>query len=223
MKHYLLALAFGLVALLVPAIIRAQQMMIGVRGGVNLANQEFSLGTGDTATIKPGLIAGGELDYWLDSTWGLCLQALFDQKGAKSEKPMNPPFFYGIYIPAPSYWTRNYIELPLFVKARFGIASWHPYIFAGPSIGLLLSNTEEFDYPTAHSYNITDSTKNIDFSVVAGAGIALTLPSDLQLFVDASYAYGLTNSDNYYYDKSNGFNVYSRDIRLAAGILFPIH
>ena len=70
--------------------------------------------------------------------------------------------------------------------------------------------------------NITDSTAKFDISIIAGAGVSITLASGLELFLDAGYAFGLNNIDYYYADKTKGYYIYSRDIRIAAGILFPI-
>jgi hypothetical protein len=46
----------------------------------------------------------------------------------------------------------------------------------------------------------------------------VTLDSGPMLFLDADCWYGLTNLYEWY-----GGATYSRDLRLAAGILFPIH
>jgi hypothetical protein len=63
------------------------------------------------------------------------------------------------------------------------------------------------------------SEKAFDVSIVSGGGVELTLGSDDILFVDAAYAYGITNIAQ----NSNPLLwVKSRDIRLAAGILFPL-
>ena len=98
----------------------------------------------------------------------------------------------------------------------------------------MLSNTEKVSNGGYYSYpgntyasdttvNITDSTAKIDLSIVAGVGFSTTLSSGLQLFLDASYAYGLINNDNYRSDQQSGLSVYSRDIRIAAGVLFPLN
>ena len=131
-------------------------------------------------------------------------------------------------------WTSSYLEIPLLAKVSFGEGAVRRYLFAGPSIGFMLSNFEKLHntgyrpFPYGVGVNdttvdITDSTTKIDFSIVAGAGISLKLASGTELFLDAGYAFGLTNTDNYYYDKASGLNIYSRDIRLAAGVLFPIN
>jgi hypothetical protein len=222
MKHRLFAL--GLLMVSVPAISHAQQMMAGVRGGVNLGNQYRASNTfglfSENISFHAGLLGGIQFDQYLDDKLAISVQALFDQKGAHAE-------MYGLADgPLPSgtaNWTGNYIEIPLLVKMRTGVKPWRPYIFAGPSIGFLLSNIEHSEnsgFPP--SVNITDSTNKIDFSIVVGGGVSVTLISGPILFLDVSYAFGLVNTDNYNYDEEDGLSIYSRDIRLAAGILCPL-
>ncbi len=205
----------------------AQTMMIGARGGVNLANEAITktLYPENTAFLAE-LLGGGQLDYQFSNTWALSLQLLYDQKGAHID--MGPGY---------SNWTTSYLELPLLVKMSFGSGALRPYLFAGPSIGYLLSNIQHIHtngsyfvpdgvgawYPIDTAADITDSTAKIDFSLIAGAGLSLQLASGTALFFDAAYAYGFINSDNYSWDKADGISVYSRDIRLAAGVLFPLN
>ncbi len=209
----------------------AQQMMIGVRGGVNLANEDWS--DGYSVSLHPGILAGGEIDYLFTHLWTLSIQLLYDQKGAHADG-------FGLADgPAASGtadWTTSYLEIPILAKVSFGYGAVRPYLFAGPSIGFLLSNLEKLHgagyslyneqgpfYSMDTTVNISDSTAKVDLSIVAGAGISFSLTSGTQFFVDASYAFGLINSDNYHNDYENGLSIYSRDIRIAAGVLFPLN
>lgn len=213
----------------------AQDMMIGERGGLNFANQAWDGSDFGNNSERTGILAGGQLDVLMGNGWALSLQALYDQKGTEGE------LFTPAIGPPPAKdgtenWKISYLEISLFVKMNFGFGDIRPYVFAGPSLGVLLSNIERLQtngyyylpnppglhYPTDTTVDISDSTKRIDFSIVAGAGISLRIESDVELFLYACYGYGLVNIDNYVSDKANGFTVFSRDIRVAAGILFPI-
>jgi hypothetical protein len=218
----------------------AQTMMIGVRAGVNLANEAYTnLPTGESISGRTLMLAGGQFDYWFSHSWAMSLQFLYNQKGAHADAEMTNYIFVGPTIQGTSTadWTTSYLEIPLLAKFSFGNGAVRPYVFEGPSIGFLLSNVEKLHfiqgnsipngvgiiYTTDTTANISDSTARIDFSIVAGAGILLTLGSGMQLFLDASYAFGLNNTDGYSWDKAYGISVYSRDIRIAAGVLFPIN
>jgi len=199
----------------VPSLASAQQIMIGGRAGVNLGSQNWTYNI--SQSIKPGILGGFEADMSLNPSWAASIQLLYDQKGTHADH-------FGLAdgpLPPPADWTMNYIEVPLLAKLKLGYTgkSIQPYFFAGPSIGFLVSNIEK-RYAT--TVNITDSTAKIDFCLSGGAGLSISLSSGTILFLDAGYAFGLTNTDNYYYDKEDGISIYSRDIRLAAGVLFPI-
>ena len=209
----------------------AQTMMIGARAGINLANEKYdNLPDGETISSRGLFLGGAQVDYRFTNSLEISLQVLYDQKGAHAEiHPTSAPTAYFI---SSADWIASYIEVPILMKVCFGDGYVHPYLFVGPSIGFLLHNSERVrgggiaDGPPAPSIdttaNITDSTAKLDFSLFAGAGVSITLPSGLQLFLDAGYAFGLVNIDKYYNDNKNDYYIHSRDIRIAAGILFTI-
>ena len=234
MKKYFSFFFLGFLVISYSATGHAQQMMIGVRGGVNFANEKYDNPPSDGESIsgRTLLLAGGEFDYWFSNSWALSIQLLYDEKGAHADKlyfttEESPDINYGT-----GDWTTTYLEIPLLVKVRFGNDAIRPYLFAGPSIGYLLSNTLRLQatggmnipnelgvtYQVDTTGSTTDYTNKIDVSLVAGAGISWKLVQGSEFFLDASYAFGLTNSD-----QESGISVYSRDIRLAAGVLFPLN
>ena len=205
----------------------AQKLMLGPRFGMDIATVAW-----DSAAqfIKPattiGLIAGGQLDVWFNDHVALSTGLLLNQKGWTVES-------YD-----PDNFTLEYIEIPILIKVALGTGNFQPYVFAGPSIGyMFLGYTRSQAIGTL---NINELVNTIDFSIVGGAGVAYNLPSGTQILVDAGYAYGLVNilnekgvnSDaNSYallgYGPPLGYGsmpgVYkTRDIRIAAGVLFPI-
>ncbi len=60
-------------------------MMIGARGGVNLANQAWHGYDFGNNSERTGLLAGGQLDFLMGKGWVLSFQALCDQKGTEGE------------------------------------------------------------------------------------------------------------------------------------------
>jgi outer membrane protein W len=210
----------------------AQHMMIGARIGANLANEsEDSLPSGSSTSIHAGFLAGAQFDYWFNDMWGLSAQVLYDQKGAtlnisESESEFGESFSET----GTADVILNYLEIPILVKASFGTGNIRPYVFAGPSFGIFLSGSEKVNATGTllgvtssvdSTVSILDSTiKTLEISAIFGAGISLKLSSGQVLFFDAAYSLGLTNISV----NSNGSNqtTESRDIRLAAGILFPL-
>ncbi len=212
--------------------------MIGLRGGINIANQTIENAPSTQITSgRIGGLAGGQFDIVFNDSWTLSAQILFDQKGAHADFKATP--INGIYFinsdGGTADWVINYLEIPLLAKFSFGDGPIRPYIFAGPSLGILISNEETLSLDTSFygsnglrvqhtdmKGNISDSTAKVDVSILAGAGISFKLSSGPILFLDAGFAFGLVNNNHYSESKGGDEYVYSRDIRIAAGVMFPI-
>jgi len=225
----------------------AQNLYIGARIGANLANQKAPYGAfapsydaqDKTNGMHAGFLAGLQMDYYFSDTWGISGELFFDQKGSHvnfhSEGEIGSPTGPFFSETGTSDMTLNYLEFSLLLKARFGSGDIQPYVFAGPSVGLFLSgkqhdNITNFESGEYSTFDTTQSVpissplpgldlKKFDVSIVGGAGVDYKLGSGQILFLDASYAYGITtiaqSSDAMIWAKS-------RDIRIAAGILFPL-
>lgn len=219
--------SFAIFSLVTLAVVKArgQQNYLGVRAGTNLANESVipSPASGATTSIHAGFLAGVQYEYWFDDTWSLGGQVLYDQKGAH-EIMINTVDVVGSGFTDLSL---NYLEIPILLKASFGSGSFSPYIFAGPSSGLYLSGKEHssnwfYGQTLNTTKSVADSDMNfIDLSAVFGAGASFRLSSGQMLYVDAAYALGLINIS--YNQRGEHTIVTSRDIRIAAGILFPFH
>jgi len=72
--------------------------------------------------------------------------------------------------------------------------------------------------------------KPLDFSAALGAGLSLKAPSGQMIFIDCSYAFGITviakenvyGALGSYYGNPQQTSIQSRDIRFAFGMLFPL-
>jgi hypothetical protein len=233
MKTLLRSLAFLSALVFSATNTNAQQLMIGVRAGTNLANQSNNLYSPPslTSTIRLGFLAGGQFDYCFDPMWTITAQVLYDQKGTLIN--VNESLSVPAGIKPESLngtWNSvyNYLEIPILLKASFGAGNLRPYVFAGPSFGLFLSGSNKEDYSNPDllqnhtSTSVPDSSvKSPDVCAVFGTGMSLKMNSGQTLFIDASYSLGLVNVAST--SNGNTATVKSRDIRLAAGILFPLN
>jgi len=169
----------GVVALLVLspiACLSAHDVMLGIKGGVNVANF-----TGDDVfhnSSSEGAIAGVFARYGLSDSWSLQPEALFTMRGAEFSVD-----------DIQTEQQINYVEIP--VLARFGWghdASFRPSLFAGPSVAFLVKNKivdgSEIDLKGA------TGTRDVDVGAVLGAGLDYTLGSG-DLLLDARYEMGL--------------------------------
>jgi hypothetical protein len=157
------------------ACLSAHDVMLGVKGGVNVANF-----TGDDVfhnSSSEGAIAGVFARYGLGTSWSLQPEALFTMRGAEFSVD-----------DIQTEQQINYIEIP--VLARFGWghnASFRPSLFAGPSVAFLVKNKivdgAEIDLKGA------TGTRDVDVGAVLGAGLDYTLGSG-DLLLDARYEMG---------------------------------
>jgi Outer membrane protein beta-barrel domain len=162
-----------------------QSASFGVKAGVNFANLNFE-------GVAPA-----------NSQFALQAEALFSQKGAKSEEE---GFSSRISL--------NYIDIP--VLARFSTpassgASFH--VFAGPSFGFKTSAeaTSEFD-GEEETEDLDDQVKGFDLGLVLGAGVEFG-----RLVIDGRYAWGMTDINE---DEDEGVKVKTRTFSIMAGFRF---
>ena len=155
----------------------AENLMFGVEGGLSLAN----LKGGDVYnnSIKYGATGGVFGRYTLTEIFTVQPEVLFAMKGAKYEAE-------GIK----SQQEINYIEIPVLVRATMpNEGKLKPSLFAGPAIGILLSNK----ITNGEEIDIKNASNGSDFGLVFGAGVEYMLEKGCVL-LDARYELGLTST-----------------------------
>jgi hypothetical protein len=220
---------FSFVAFCAPNV-QAQQKYIGVILGANFANESLdSLPSGIAASHRMGILAGVQSERWFGPHWGVSVQGIYSQEGHNENLDgVGTGILYG--------WTRtgseNVKSSSLTADVLLKRSLWanntiRTYAFAGAAMGTILSNTDYYNVTiskpgnpsaTADTTYALGSSNSFDFSLIVGLGISFKLDSGPMLFLDGDYWYGLTNLYEWY-----GGATYTRDIRLAAGILFPIN
>ncbi len=230
--RYLRYALFGLFFFL-PAVASAQlynyvppqpytSTLIGLRGGLGVANEATPAYTNFTVSSRTGFMVGGQLDYWFTPSWAVSVQALYNQKGdfLTGTSPDNG-------LPETDDFALSYLEVPVLAKVALSTSEVKPYLFAGPSVGFLLSATDH-QIQTYNGVTYSDQTadvstgyNSVDLSLLFGAGISYQLSSGMQIMADAGYALGLINVEN---TTNTGVNetLESRDIRIAASVMFPL-
>lgn len=135
----------------------AQGISVGVKGGLNLANQTFS-GNGYTSSpsFRPTLHLGGYLTCMFSEHLGLQPELLYSGQGAKSGN---------------AAYKFNYIAIPVLVRYNVNdLLSFH----AGPQVSVLAS--AKYDNGVT-SVDYKDNVKTTDVGVAAG--VAVDLPMKL--------------------------------------------
>jgi opacity protein-like surface antigen len=188
----------------------APGMHFGVHAGVNFASESFGGPAGWTAPntgSATGFLAGALLEAPITDLLGIQPELNFVQKGTKDATGTNTTKL-------------NYIEIPVFVKAKWNFNGFKPFVGAGPSLGFLLSVSD-----TAGSQNLKDKAKSIDFGLQFALGAAYAVTESLDVFVDARYNLGLTNvmdGAKAYAGAANAdqYTAKNKGFQITAGVMF---
>jgi hypothetical protein len=229
--RYLKFAILGLCLSILPTLAQAQistymppvstpSTMIGIRAGLGIANEATPAYTNFTVGSRTGFLIGGQLDYWFSPMVAVSAQVLYDQKGDQLTG-ISPDNGY----PETDDFTLNYLEIPILAKVALGSSAVKPYLFAGPSIGFLLGANDhqtQTQLGVDQTVDVSPSFSSMDLSLLFGAGISYQMASGMQIFGDAGYALGLVNVENTV-NTGTTETLESRDIRIAAGLVFPLH
>lgn len=174
----------------------------GVKVGLGIA--KFRGSDVKNAKSKIGGVFGAFLSYRLKEQIAIQPELLFAMKGAKGEEKISAT--------ETVKWTEslNYIEIPVLVK--FSIPTQQnikPSIFAGPSLGILLSAKSK----NGAEKDIKDERKGTDIGLVIGGEIDFPIQT-YRLKVDLRYTLGLTKIAKKEGDIKNGV------ISIMAGCAF---
>jgi len=167
MKKLWAILAIGtFAAVLILPQTAAADVRFGIKGGANIANVNgnFSDELSDWKSTV-GFCAGVFLELNLGRILTIQPEVLYTVKGADS---------------GTGKLKFDYIEIPVLLKVRIPISSFHPFVFAGPAFGFslkaVLDGIKIDDMPAA------------DYGAVLGGGVQL----GRSIHVDVRYTMGLS-------------------------------
>ncbi|MEA5401377.1 porin family protein [Arcicella sp. DC2W] len=192
---------FIVAILLVASLSKAQNLSFGPSAGVNFSN----LSSNSNTSTKTGLATGVFLNYSSKEWFGVGVQVLYSELGAKLKNTDN-----SINL--------NYIQVPVLFTYYFNggnkVGSFRPKLFAGPHVDFLL-NAKDKDgnnlNPNGQFYSSSD------LGVTFGGGFNYALAEKIWLNVDARYGLGLTDAT-----KSTTSNSMNRNLGINVGVSFPI-
>jgi Outer membrane protein beta-barrel domain len=183
---------------------------------------------GGTFYSELGFVGGFEFDYRFSSNVAVSGSALFDQKGVGLNFIYTTESSPAPIATAMQDITLDYLEIPV-------LAKWEPFsegagafLFAGPSVGFLLSGKSQLSLHVANEANnaIPLTQKDPSVSAVAGIGFGFDLAAKLRCEISVAYAWSLTNdsfsepqSEPYYRDPV--YSATAGDVRATVTVLFP--
>jgi opacity protein-like surface antigen len=192
---------FIVLLLLVGNLVTAQNLSFGPMVGLNLTN----LSNNSNTSTKAGLLAGGFFNYSSKNWFGVGVQFLYNQMGAKVVSPAEEI-------------NLNYLQVPVlftyYFEGQNKPGSFRPKLFAGPHANFLLNakNKEGNDLnPNSIFF------KETEFGVTLGAGFNYALQNQMWINVDGRYGIGLTDAT-----QAPNTNSSNRGFGLTVGLSFPL-
>lgn len=165
-----------LLALVVSSTADAEDITVGFKGGLNLADL-----TGESIMnneMKPAFGGGIFFNYAFSDIISVQPEILFMMKGTKHETIEN--MSYNI----------NYFDIPVLAKLSVPTeGAFVPSFFAGPSFGLLVSAKEKMP---DEERDVKEYLKTMDIGLVFGAGADYKVGNGC-IILDFRYSFGLTN------------------------------
>jgi outer membrane protein W len=187
--------------LLAGQIVSAQNLSFGPMVGLNLT----SLSGKPNSSTKAGLLAGGFFNYSSKNWFGVGVQFLYNQAGAKLDAPAEEI-------------NLNYLQVPVLFTYYFAgqnkPGSFRPKLFAGPHANFLLNakNKEGNDLNPNNTFY-----KSSELGVTLGGGFNYALQNQMWINVDARYGIGLTDAT-----QAPNTNITNRGFGLTVGLSFPL-
>lgn len=180
---------------------QAQNTSLGLRTGINFT----SLNGFDNDKTLTGANFGAFVTQSIVSTFGVTGEINFMMKGARFED--NPANIEANAI--------NYLEIPIYGNYFFGQSNIRPKIFAGPTLGLLM--TGKAKYENNSTAGIKDQLNSTDFGALVGAGAHFKITGENWLIVDARYGFGFNDIT-----KANASTIKNRGLSINIGVSFPL-
>lgn len=195
-------------------VLKAQDIGLGVRGGVNIATAEIEMKIDDSweTDMKDyivGVNAGLVAEIGFSDMFALQPELNFIQKGYKTT------YQNGFTYDATT--TLNYLEMPVLLKGRFGAGDLKFNAVLGPSVGYAFNGKHKANGETTDIDFDTDNVNRYDFSGVVGLGASYDLTVG-SIFLDGRMAWGFANV--YDGEGSDNFNWHNRGFNIGAGYIY---
>lgn len=172
------------------------RVSVGARAGASFAT--LSGDAFEEAGYRPGFAGGLFATVNVNPLLAIQPEVLFVQRGATVDEdgglsPFGTDQADEIRI--------NAIEIPLLVRVAVPTQSAaRPHLFFGPSLGVVLSASREFDDGTLgedddlfEDDDFEDALKSTDVGMVVGGGLDVRLPVAGKVTLDGRYTVGLTD------------------------------
>jgi len=157
--------------------------------------------SGDGTSAKPGFNAGVVYNNSFMEHWGAGLELKYSMEGAKIDG-------------TDANFNAAYLRLPLRLAYYFGDygKAFRPKIYAGPSLGFLLTAKSVIG---DNKIDVIDSYDRFDIGLMGGIGFNYRIKDQTWLNFDLGYTHGLIDQL-----KSDAFDSKNRMINANIGVAF---
>jgi len=203
------------------------QVHFGVRGGIINSTVNYSqTSAGQIVDNRNGLIGSALIEFRINDGFAIQPEIAWAQRGWDNTSVVSIPFITTIETKQAE--RINYAEIPLMMKAGFGIGPVRLDLLAGPSFSLALNGKRTTTVKTTNLITNTTSEspsdtedlvfdqdyKKADLNLQGGAALSFRL-GGTRIFVDGRYLYGVTDLSN-----SSDTEITSRGVAITGGLLF---
>lgn len=198
-----------------------QVVSIGPKIGVNFTNLH---GDVSNQTMQVGVSVGGILTYSVVNVFGISLEALYSQKGAKFENATVANSAQRLNFNRKI----NYVEVPLLARYFLNKSGdFRPNVFVGPNFGFKLNakdvNRTIVGGASQPDDDISDAINPVDVGITGGIGLNFLVQSAMRVLIDARYTYGFSNiAESQLPGFSTDPTVGNSSITITAGLSFGI-
>lgn len=195
-----------------------QHISLILHGGLNVANASLDpeIGqidvSGATHGSRLGVAAGAGIEYGFSNLVNVQLEANYAQRGITVDYPdlngLGPTTGSLLY---------EYLELPLYLKLRFGRLPLTFSVYAGPDVAVKLNATGRFTAAdTAYTLGHDSFISSTDITLDAGGTVSYEIDPGISLLGDLRYLYGVKDVT---LPVDRGEELwYTRDLRLMLGL-----
>ncbi len=198
------------------------QFKFGPRFGINLSSisddPDYPAGVEQSSQLN--IMFGAAAELGIAGPIAVEVELIYVKKGEDLTGFVNG-------LPAEQTSSASYLEFPILAKVKFPLGVISPYAFVGPSIGILLSATQELTIQgqSQGEVDVKENLSSIDFGLAFGGGLGFNIAPLITLTFDARYSLGLTNiidNSQQQQQQQGESSAKTRGIQLMLGAMFGL-
>lgn len=192
------------------AAVQAQELTVGVHGGVNLARPELDDGAEGGLKTQPVVGASAELGF--GGGLGLRVEVEYLRRGGTvTVIPAGLP-------PMATSYSLTYLALPVNLRYELGTGTVGAFAFAGTTFGALLAANQRREGAGVDE-DVSDELSGIDITLDLGGGVRWHVSPAVALVLDGRYSLGLRETARDDAVLATG-SWKARDIKVTLGVTY---